>query len=202
MSKNVSAVKEKAPPVYIEPRYVIKLAGTLLGICTVVALLLGLINSVTSPIISQLQKEKTDAAMRKVLFAENYEQLEYSAQNVSAMYRAVSGGEQVGYVVEVTGSGFGGAMKLVVGVDMTGAVTGVAVTKHSETSGVGTKVTDSQSVLERFIGMDGAITVVKNEADVNGNENCVVAVAGATVSSRAVTAAINTALEAVAAVRN
>ena len=192
MSKNA---KEKSPSVQIEPRYVIKLAGTLLGICTVVALLLGLVNSVTEPIITKMQKEKTDAAMRQVLSAESYEAMEFTGENVSAMYRAVSGGEQVGFVVEVKGSGFGGAMNLVVGVDMNGTVTGVAVTKHSETKNIGTKVADDQSVLERFIGLGGTITV-------NSGENRFDGISGATVTSKAVTAAVNTALAAVAAVRN
>lgn len=195
MSKSISAVKEKTPPVQIEPRYIIKLAGTLLGICTVVALLLGLVNSITEPIITRMQKEKTAAAMRQVLSAQEYEEMSVSFENVAAMYRAVSGGEQVGFVVEVTGSGFGGAMKLVVGVDMSGAVTGVEVTKHAETKNIGTKVADDPSVLSRFIGMSGAITV-------NSGSNRFDAVTGATVTSKAVTAAVNTALSAVAAVRN
>ena len=195
MSKDISAVKEKTPPVQIEPRYVIKLAGTLLGICVVVALLLGLVNSVTEPIISQMQKEKTDAAMRQVLSAESYEVMDFTAENVSAMYRAVSGGEQVGFVVEVTSNGFGGSMKLVIGVDMNGAVTGVSVTKHAETKNIGTKVADDPSVLDRFVGMSGTITV-------NSGANRFDGVSGATVTSKAVTAAVNTALAAVAAAKN
>lgn len=192
MSKENTSGKIKTPPVDISIRYIGKLAGTLLGICVVVALLLGVVNSITEPIISRMQEEKTAAAMAQVLSAENYEEMDVSFENVAAMYRAVSGGEQVGYVVEVQSSGFGGAMSLVVGVDMDGKVTGVAVTDHSETKNIGTKVTDNGSVLERFAGMSGTITV-------NTGENRFDGISGATVTSKAVTAAVNTALGAVSA---
>ena len=91
-------------------------------------------------------------------------------------------------------NGFGGAMSMVVGVDMDGAVTGVSVPDHSETANIGTKVVNDQTVLDRFIDMshaDGEITV-------NSGTNRFDGVSGATVSSKGVTAGVNTALAAVA----
>ena len=193
MSKetNVSqtAVKQK---VDLDPRYIGKLTGTLLGICAVVALLLGIVNSLTEPVIRKMQEEKTAAAMAQVLAADDYRAKTVSHENVSAMYEAVSGGEVVGHVVEVTTNGFGGAINMVVGVDMNGKVTGVSVIKDTETANLGTKVTRNQSVLDRFIGLGGTITV-------NSGENRFDGVTGATVSSKAVAAGVNTALAAVAA---
>ena len=168
-----------------------KLAGTLMGICVVVALLLGWVNSITAPIIQRMQEEKTAAAMAQVLQADGYDKLDVSAEGVTALYRAVSGGTQIGYVAEVSASGFGGNIILVVGVNMQGEVTGVAVTKHAETKGVGTKVTDNPDVLGRFVGKSGVITV-------NSGENRFDGISGATISSKAVTAAVNAALAAVA----
>ena len=193
MSKetNVSqtAVKQK---VDLDPRYIGKLTGTLLGICAVVALLLGIVNSLTEPVIRKMQEEKTAAAMAQVLAADDYRAKTVSHENVSAMYEAVSGGEVVGHVVEVTTNGFGGAINMVVGVDIEGKVTGVSVIKDTETANLGTKVTRTQSVLDRFIGLGGTITV-------NSGENRFDGVTGATVSSKAVAAGVNTALAAVAA---
>ena len=193
MSKetNVSqtAVKQK---VDLDPRYIGKLTGTLLGICAVVALLLGIVNSLTEPVIRKMQEEKTAAAMAQVLAADDYRAKTVSHENVSAMYEAVSGGEVVGHVVEVTTNGFGGAINMVVGVDMNGKVTGVSVIKDTETANLGTKVTRNQSVLDRFIGLGGTITV-------NSGENRFDGVTGATVSSKAVAEGVNTALAAVAA---
>ena len=137
---------------------------------------------------------KTAAAMSQVLPAEEYQPVETDYPNVTAMNRALSGGETVGYVVEVTASGFGGAMSMVVGVDADGAVTGVAVTDHSETANIGTKVVDDQAVLDRFIGMSHG----DGEIPVNAGPNRFDGVSGATVSSRGVTAGVNTALAAAA----
>ena len=191
--ENTAAVQPKAK-MELDPRFTAKLTLTLLGICAVVALLLGIVNQVTAPIIAEIQAEKTAAAMSQVLPAEEYQPVETDYPNVTAMNRALSGGETVGYVVEVTTSGFGGTMSMVVGVDVDGAVTGVSVTDHSETANIGTKVVDDQAVLDRFIGMshgDGEITV-------NAGTNRFDGVSGATVSSRGVTAGVNTALAAAA----
>lgn len=194
MSKeNTAAVQPKAK-VELDPRFTAKLTLTLLGICAVVALLLGVVNSVTEPIIEEFQAEKTAAAMSQVLPADEYQKVETSYPNVTALHRALSGGEEIGYVVEVTSSGFGGTLSMVVGVDTDGAVTGVSVTDNSETANIGTKVVNDQTVLDRFIGMshaDGEITV-------NSGSNRFDGVSGATVSSKGVTAGVNTALAAVA----
>ena len=191
--ENTAAVQPKAK-MELDPRFTAKLTLTLLGICAVVALLLGIVNQVTAPIIAEIQAEKTAAAMSQVLPAEEYQPVETDYPNVTAMNRALSGGETVGYVVEVTTSGFGGTMSMVVGVDVDGAVTGVSVTDNSETANIGTKVVDDQAVLDRFAGMshgDGEITV-------NSGTNRFDGVSGATVSSRGVTAGVNTALAAAA----
>lgn len=197
MSKETAAaeIKEKTPSVTLDPGYIAKITGVLFAICVVVALLLGVVNAVTEPIITQMQAEKTAAAMSQVLQADEYDEVDVQIENVTALYRAMVGGKQVGYVAEVTSSGFGGIMSLVVGVDMNGAVTGVSVTDDAETKNIGTKVVGDQSVLDRFIGMSGTITV-------NTGSNRFDGITGATVSSKAVTAGVNTALAAVASLNS
>ena len=194
MSKE-TAVKEnttaKQMPNF-DPRYITKLTVTLFSICAVVALLLGIVNSMTEPVIRKMQEEKTKAAMAQVLAADSYDKMDGQWENVSAMYHAMAGDKQIGYVVEVTTNGFGGAINLVVGVDMSGTVTGVSVIKDTETANLGTKVTRNQSVLDGFIGLSSPITV-------RGGENRFDGVTGATVSTKAVAAGVNTALAAVAA---
>lgn len=193
MSKETKVPQQSAvKKVDLDPRFIGKLTVTLLSICAIVALMLGIVNTLTEPVIRKMQEEKTKAAMAQVLAADEYEEIATSAENVSAIYKAVTGGETVGYVAEVTTNGFGGAINMVVGVDVNGIVTGVAVTKDTETANLGTKVTRSQSVLDRFIGLGGTITV-------NSGANRFDGVTGATVSSKAVAAGVNTALAAIAA---
>lgn len=176
----------------MDTKYIGRLAGILLAICAVTALLLGVVNYITAPIIKEHQEETKKAAMASVLTADEYTQVEVTAPNVSAFYEAVTGGAAAGYVVEATSSGFGGAMTVTVGINPDNTVSGVVVTDHAETQGVGSKVVGSSEVLAQFKGLTAGITV-------NGSENSFDAVSGATVSSKAVTAAVNAALDAVAA---
>ncbi len=197
MSQTTAAVRSAGKQkLSLDPQFVGKLAGTLLGICLVVALLLGAVNYGTKPIIDQRQKEKNDAAMAQVLPADSYELVEgVQADKVTALYRAVADGVQTGYVVQVSSSGFGGTISMMVGVSLDGAVTGVAVTKQSETANIGSRVVGDQSVLDRFVGMSHAA----GEITVNSGANRFDGVSGATVSSKGVTAGLNAALAAVAA---
>ena len=205
--QTVQTAPEKAPALDLaqDGRYIGKLAGILLAITAVTALLLGVVNYITAPVIDEATAEKRLAAMRQVLVAEEYpvvatlspegEAYDSAAGTgtVTGLYRAMQSGQQIGFVAEVAVNGFGGAMDLVVGLNMERTVTGVAVVSHSETPNVGSKVVGDQSVLDRFIGMTGEITV-------GSGENGVDAVSGATTTSKAVTAAVNAAVAAASAV--
>lgn len=195
MSEKVGskAGAKAAPKLQLDSKYILRLAGTLLAICAVVALLLGVVNRFTKPVIEQHKAEKTARAMAQVLEAETYEKVECDLPGVKSLHEAKSGGALRGYVVEVTSNGFGGAMSIVVGVDMDGSVTGVVVTSNAETPNVGSKVVGDQKVLDRFIGKShegGEITV-------NSGSNRFDGVSGATVTSKGVTAGVNLALYAV-----
>ena len=169
--------------------YFVKLAGTLLLISAVVAGLLGLVNFMTEDRIAALNAEKTAASMQEVLPAAGYEDLGYSGEDstVKTVYRA---GDQ-GYVVEVLPAGFGGEIDLVVGVASDGTVTGVSIISMSETSGLGANAT-KESFRSQFIGKTGELAVSKDGGEID-------ALTGATITSRAVTRGVNSALAAVAA---
>jgi len=103
----------------------------------------------------------------------------------------------VAYCVEVAPNGFAGPVKLIVGVKHDGQklrVTGVSIIEMSETPDIGTKA-DDPGFLGQFGGLAfGVVT--------GGGENSVEAISGATVTSRAVIAGVNLALEAAERVYN
>jgi len=177
-------------------KYILRLTATLLVITVVASALLGIVYAQTKPTIDKRIREKTEAAMRSVLEADYYRSIaDYAGENgVTSLNEAVVGGRVGGYVCEVDSNGFGGAMSLVVGVDLEGFVTGVAVIKHSETQNIGTKVVESEAVLADFEGLSGPIAM-------GGGEEGFDAVSGATYSSNGVLAAVNAALDAVAAIQ-
>ena len=198
MSNEVKT-KEK---VNMDPKYIIKLGGTLFVTCVVVAGLLGLVNMVTEDKIAAINWENTQTAMKAVVAdpenAEFSEAMEPTSDMTAAasaaggtldsVYEVLVGGESAGYAIKVVASGSQGNIEMMVGVDAEGTVTGVSIVKNSETSGIGSKVMNNENgVLDQFIGKsaaDGTLSVGKN----------VDAISGATVSSRGVTTGVNAAL--------
>ncbi len=164
--------------------YVLRLTLTLFLITTIVAGLLGLVNYVTADTIAEQIAQKAENAMRQVLEADSYEPLDVPEDSaVTAAYRA---GDR-GYVVRVAPNGFGGAIDMMVGVDVSGAVTGVAIVSQSETASLGANCT-REDFRAQFTGKTGTLSVSKDGGEIE-------ALTGATVSSRAVTEGVNTALE-------
>ena len=164
--------------------YVLRLTLTLFLITTIVAGLLGLVNYVTADTIAEQIAQKAESAMRQVLEADGYEPLDVPEDSaVTAAYRA---GDR-GYVVRVAPNGFGGAIDMMVGVAVSGAVTGVAIVSQSETASLGANCT-REDFRAQFTGKTGTLSVSKDGGEIE-------ALTGATVTSRAVTEGVNTALE-------
>ena len=193
--KTSAAMKQPRTSISLDPRYIGRITGVLLAICLVVALLLGVVNQVTKPKIDAIEAEKIRTAMAQVLQADEYVPWEGELpKSITSLSAAISGGEGLGWVVQTTATGSQGPITMMVGIDPSGAVTGVSIVSHSETPNIGTKVVADQSVLDRFTGMShegGEITV-------NSGSNRFDGVSGATVSSRGVTSGVNAALDAVA----
>lgn len=152
MNEKKSNFKEYVYPVII-----------LTVICLVTTLLLAVTNSVTAPVIAA-NTEATQNAAREALLsdADSFEQVEitdgdYAASSdgkavVQEVYQGSKGGDAVGYVMTVSTKSFGGDLIMMVGVDSTGAVTGIQIISHSDTSGVGTK-NFTDDYLGQYVGM-------------------------------------------------
>jgi len=182
----MTEAKKKATP------SMAKLTVTLFAITAVVALLLGLVDFITRDRIAEILAEKTAAAMAEVMDADEYISVEFSGDSlVRNVYRAENGGEAIGYVIEVTPSGFGGEIDMVVGIDSSGSVTGVAIIDMSETSGLGANAS-KESFRTQYLDASYPYAVSKDGGEID-------ALTGATVTSRAVTRGVNLACETVAA---
>ena len=100
------------------------------------------------------------------------------------IFPAKKGGSLVGLAYDSGAEGYHGVISLMVGLNPEGKLTGVSVMTHTETPGLGARITES-SFTEQFQGLSGEIGV---GADVQG-------VSGATISSKAVVKAVNEAIE-------
>ena len=170
---------------------IVKLGLILFAVSAIVALCLGLVNSITAERIEAIATEKRNTAMQAVLPASEYPQVEYTGTDsrVDAIYKA---GDK-GYVVQCTVAGSQGTITMVTGVDLGGTVTGISVLDHGETPGLGAIAGAAGAAGENFRAQFAGLTsaaVTKDGGSVN-------ALTGATVTSRAICAGVNAALEAV-----
>lgn len=173
--------------------YVIRLAGTLLAICMVVAVALAGVNMITAPIIEKLNAEKTQRAIEMVLpggFDTELTDFDDASGIVSKIYRGANG-----YAVEVGPGGFDNTITMVVGVDNEGKVMGISVVSHTETKGLGEVAAagtpKGAAFREQFVGVGEPVSVTKDNGTID-------AITGATITSRAICAGVNAALDCVA----
>lgn len=178
-----------------------------LGLITLVcALLLGVANGVTEPLIQANQEKTRNAAMEEIIPGAHFTDMEVtlaaedvaaagvqlpagrSAAAISGVYKADVDGADAGYCLEVQPKGFGGALTMIVGVNADGTIAGAKVTGHAETPGLGAKSQTDDAWIAQYAGQpaDGQLQVTKDGGTIN-------AITGATITSRAVTDGVNTA---------
>lgn len=166
---------------------------SLFVICAVSTVLLAVTNEITAPMIADLAAQ-TAAQTRQLVLegAQSFsEEKTVSLGNADyTYYEGLSGGSVVGYVFTTTSKGYGGDVEIMTGVSRGGEVTGVQTLTLNETAGLGMNA-QKDSFRDQFKGKSGQISVAKN----NPGENKIQALTGATITSQAVTDAVNTALE-------
>ena len=170
-------------------RRIIVLGLKLFVIAAVAGLALGLTNMVTSKAIAEQAVAAADAARRAVLpGAESFAELSTpeGLKNAYAGYDAA--GALVGKTATIVTKGYGGEIEITVGTDANDVVTGVSVggSSFSETAGLGARAKEAWFG-EQFIGKESPISLVKDGGEID-------AITSATITSRAVTTAVNTAV--------
>lgn len=172
---------------------IIKLALVLFAVSAIMALALGLVNELTKDTIAMRAAETTKNAYANVLAADEYtEQADFENDGtITKLSTATTGGQPTGYVAEATFSGAQGMITMVVGLDDDYNCTGVYVTKHSETSGLGAKAADTNEGAWRdnLVGQGDGLALTKDKGTIE-------AISGATITSRAVVTEVQTVINA------
>lgn len=166
---------------------VLKPAAILFAICVVVSAALAGTNLLTRDKIAQAQAQKAEESRMVVLpGAEAFEEAD-------GCYIGTAGGQTVGYVFETESKGYGGTVKVMTGISTEGSITGVVILEHGETPGLGANAEKAEfrDQYQQAVPAEG-ISVVKFQAPAEGE---IQAMTGATITSTAVTNAINSAIE-------
>lgn len=166
---------------------IMKPALILFIICVVSALALGLTNMVTASKIEQAQIESAEQS-RKIVLADAD-----SFENSGEYYTGYSSGELIGYVFTTESKGYGGTVKVMTGINVDGEVKGVVVLSHAETPGLGANAEKADFTSQYQTAVpEGGFEVIKGAAS---SDNEISALTGATITSNAVTSAVNEALD-------
>lgn len=179
----------------------------LLIITAVAALCLALVNKLTAPVIAQNQIATMEAAQKEVLSdADTFKALDFSNEDleytknagtyVEGFYAGLKGEKNVGYVVTVVSKqGYGGDIKVMVGISSDLIVNKVKITETKETAGLGLNASKPQFI-DQYVGRSEFLNVIKNSPPTTEGTD-IAAISSATITSKAVTNAVNTAIEIV-----
>ncbi len=188
-------------------REVLTVSLKLFVITAAAALCLAAVNTVTAPVIAENAAKADTEAQREVLSAASeFKKSEFSEKDtpegaaagvrIESLNVGLDGNGTVGYVVTaVSNAGYGGDIRVMIGIDKDIKVTRVKILESSETAGLGAKAS-TPAFSGQYEGRNGKMEVVKGDAK---GENEISAISGATITSRAVTSCVNAALEQVAA---
>lgn len=189
----------------------IKNALILCAITLVAGFLLGGIYEITKePRAKQQEITKTNAYKEVIKEAASFEEIKVDDKAVSELLKVyditekeavIDGcvkamdkdGNTIGYIVSSTSKeGYGGNISLSVGFDMNGRVTGVSILSISETAGLGMEA-KNDSFLNQYKaeGSEGALYIVSKSDNEDGVN--IDALSGATITTKAVTKAVNAA---------
>lgn len=159
----------------------------LCAICVVVTAALAATNQATAPVIAAATAEaQRQARMELLPDADNFTAVTgIQVENVSAVYTADNG---AGVVITSTAKGYGGTMTVMTAFTPDGTIRQLKVTDNKETKDIGSNVASSASYWEKYAGLSAEkALVLKTDVD---------AYSGATISSKALNAAVNSAIEA------
>ncbi len=172
-------------------------AGILFAITLLAGLVLGFLHELTKEPIAHQQALKIQRACEEVFTgAASFEEMEAPGEKamensvtIGAVYRAVSAdGSLLGYVINVTSAeGYGGNIELMMGVSLEGTLNGISLLKISETPGLGMRA--EEVLVPQFAGKTASSYTYTKTGAVS--EDQIDAISGATITTEAVTNAVN-----------
>lgn len=168
-------------------------AVSLFIICFITTLLLCSTHMLTKNAIENQEIQSSESAKKIVLpQAESFKQSLSKDESFAYFVGMDAGGNTVGYVFKTEAKGYGGTVEIMTGITTDATIENVAILSHNETPGLGANV-ENESFLEQFKAdvSSGTFTITKK---VPQNDHEIEAVTGATISSKAVTNAVNEAV--------
>lgn len=178
---------------------IIKNTAILTVITLVAGLLLGYVYDITKEPIAKSKEAAKNAAYQTVMAeADTFELMEVEAADlgtgcdVDEVVAANAGSELKGYVITTTThDGYGGDIQVSIGIAADGTVKGIEMLSIAETAGLGMNANTPEFKAQYADKLVESFAVTKTGA---AADNEIDAISGATITSNAVTNAVNTAI--------
>ena len=137
-------------------------------ICSIAALLLGIINSMTAPVIEEHKRIELENALNElVVTGKAGEVQELDDSLVNQLYPIMEEGEKIGYILSLLGSGYGGEMKILASYSLDGTLLKAILMEDNETPGLGKKA-EKPEYMDKFLGKgssDNPIPTTKGQLE-------------------------------------
>ena len=178
-------------------KYILKPALTLFAIAAIITAMLSLVRGFTLERIERQRRVIHERVMREALSeADSFRDIPIesgTSENIIGIYEGLKGGMTMGYVIELAPSGYSGEINMMVGISSEReALAGMRILRHSETPGLGALAV-REEFFRRFDGVPLLrLRVVRSPP--SGDDE-IQAITGATITSNAVTGAVNEAIE-------
>ncbi len=190
----------------LDTKEILRLGLILCVICLVSTALLAWVKEITAPKIVAQRLLAAEESRKEVLpMAETFEALDAAGlkklQEADAaiveVFVGKKGSAVVGYFVKAAPAGYAGGVEIMTGIDNDGTIVNVKMGRNSETPGLGT-VIGEPAFTSQFKGKGTADSLEVIKTPVAG-EKQIIAVTGATITSRCMTNGVNSAIKAVKA---
>ena len=155
-------------------------------------LLLGSVNAFTSQAAEEQARITLNNNLNEILYPEvaEFNELELVDFSVTNVYEATQNGETIAYVILASSGGYADKIEVLTGIDTKGNIIKIKIGSHSETPGLGAEAT-KEIFTSQYIGKNQPLSVVKQSPGANDIQ----AITSATITSSAVTDAVNKSLE-------
>ncbi|HNX03243.1 MAG TPA: RnfABCDGE type electron transport complex subunit G [Candidatus Cloacimonas sp.] len=168
----------------------LQLGLILLAFCVVATALLAYVNTLTSPQIQKIKTLEAEATRRELIPDSDFE--EVNGEITYYIAKDNKTGEVKGYVFTAQKNGYNGTVKTMAALNKDFQIIAIKVIEQTETPGLGTNSTQPKFT-DQFKGKTSEQLIVDKDGGVP--PNCIKAITGATITTRAVTNSLKVSIE-------
>ncbi|KGP75818.1 RnfABCDGE type electron transport complex subunit G [Desulfosporosinus sp. Tol-M] len=171
---------------------ILKIALNLICACLISGLIIAVVYTLTASTAAAKQDELKEDSLKSLVTADNFQAIEGKPEWSAAL----KDGQTIAYIVPAESKGYSGAIKLLVAISPDQKVIKYSILESKETPGLGDKAKD-EPFAGQFTGKSVEQLDPLEDVTKTSENGKIQAISGSTITSRAVTKAVQEAVEEV-----